>query len=59
MDVLPEDTRTHHIGLYREKATFLPVEYYNKLPAVCACDVGFVLDPMVATAGRSLALQKY
>lgn len=43
--------KTHHIGLYREKSTFLPVEYYNKLPSICGCDCGFVLDPMIATAG--------
>ncbi|KAL3897355.1 MAG: hypothetical protein SGCHY_003469 [Lobulomycetales sp.] len=53
--MFPVDAKTYHIGLYREKSTFLPVEYYNKLPGVCATDVGFVLDPMIATAGTAIA----
>ncbi|KAJ3092425.1 hypothetical protein HK102_007436 [Quaeritorhiza haematococci] len=47
--------RVHHLGLYREKATFLPVEYYNKLPSECTVDMGIVLDPMIATAGTAIA----
>ncbi|KAJ3228382.1 hypothetical protein HK099_002887 [Clydaea vesicula] len=47
--------KTHHLGLYREKSTFLPVEYYNKLPSTCAIEAGFVLDPMIATAGTAIA----
>jgi uracil phosphoribosyltransferase len=39
--------RTYHLGLYRESSTLLPVEYYNKLPAQCEINTGFVLDPMV------------
>lgn len=49
------NARVHHLGLYREKATLLPVEYYNKLPAVCSIDTGFVVDPMIATAGTAIA----
>lgn len=45
----------HHLGLYREPSTKSPVEYYSKLPRICAADVGFVLDPMVATAGTAIA----
>ncbi|KAI3658414.1 hypothetical protein MP638_007516 [Amoeboaphelidium occidentale] len=48
-------SRVHHLGLYREKTTLLPVEYYNKLPASCEVDMGIVLDPMVATAGTAIA----
>ncbi len=40
--------RVHHMGLYREKSTLLPVEYYNKLPLQCQEDLGIILDPMVA-----------
>ncbi|KAJ3102000.1 Kynurenine--oxoglutarate transaminase 3 [Phlyctochytrium planicorne] len=47
--------RVHHLGLYREKSTLLPVEYYNKLPAQCTLDIGIILDPMVATGGTSIA----
>lgn len=46
LDLIP-DAIVHHLGLYREKSTFCPVEYYNKLPRKCVLDVGFVLDPMV------------
>eukprot|EP00842_Homolaphlyctis_polyrhiza_P006464 jgi/Hompol1/6819/HPOL_001134-RA len=45
----------HHLGLYREKATLLPVEYYNKLPAACQISIGFIVDPMIATAGTAIA----
>ncbi|KAI8928606.1 uracil phosphoribosyltransferase-domain-containing protein [Entophlyctis helioformis] len=47
--------RVHHLGLYRESSTLLPVEYYNKLPATCSLDLGFVLDPMIATSGTAVA----
>ncbi|KAJ3124516.1 hypothetical protein HK100_011203 [Physocladia obscura] len=47
--------RVHHLGLYREHSTLLPVEYYNKLPAQCSVDIGFVVDPMVATGGTAVA----
>lgn len=43
-----------HIGLYRNEATFEPVEYYKKLPAdINERDV-FVLDPMLATGGSAV-----
>ncbi|KAJ1334291.1 uracil phosphoribosyltransferase [Batrachochytrium salamandrivorans] len=42
-------------GLYRETSTLLPVEYYNKLPTVCSTSLGFVIDPMIATAGTAIA----
>ncbi|KAI9358595.1 uracil phosphoribosyltransferase-domain-containing protein [Zopfochytrium polystomum] len=54
LSLLPA-ARVHHLGLYREKATLLPVEYYNKLPRQCTVDVGFVLDPMIATGGTAIA----
>ncbi|KAJ3416237.1 hypothetical protein HDV05_002527 [Chytridiales sp. JEL 0842] len=47
--------RVHHLGLYREKSTLLPVEYYNKLPANCTVDLGIVVDPMIATGGTAVA----
>ena len=43
-----------HIGLYRNEATFEPVEYYKKLPTdINERDV-FVLDPMLATGGSAV-----
>ena len=44
-----------HIGLYRDPDTFEPVEYYCKLPADCNEREVFVVDPMLATGGSSVA----
>ena len=44
-----------HIGLYRDPETLKPVEYYCKLPADCAEREVFVVDPMLATGGSSVA----
>ena len=44
-----------HIGLYRDPETLEPVEYYCKLPADCAQREVFVVDPMLATGGSSVA----
>ena len=44
-----------HIGLYRDPQTLKPVEYYCKLPADCAEREVFVVDPMLATGGSSVA----
>ncbi|HAG69535.1 MAG TPA: uracil phosphoribosyltransferase [Lachnospiraceae bacterium] len=44
-----------HIGLYRDPETLKPVEYYCKLPADCAERYIFVVDPMLATGGSSVA----
>lgn len=44
-----------HIGLFRDPETLKPVEYYCKLPADCAEREIFVVDPMLATGGSSVA----
>ena len=44
-----------HIGLYRDPETLNPVEYYCKLPADCSEREVFVVDPMLATGGSSVA----
>ena len=44
-----------HIGLYRDPDTLMPVEYYCKLPSDCAEREIFVVDPMLATGGSSVA----
>lgn len=44
-----------HIGLYRDPDTLQPVEYYCKLPVDCAEREVFVVDPMLATGGSSVA----
>ncbi|MFI3236564.1 MAG: uracil phosphoribosyltransferase [Lachnospiraceae bacterium] len=44
-----------HIGLYRDPETLMPVEYYCKIPADCVEREVFVVDPMLATGGSSVA----
>ena len=44
-----------HIGLYRDPVTALPHEYYCKLPEDCDKREVFVVYPMLATGGSSVA----
>lgn len=47
----------YHLGLYREKISLSPVEYYNKLPTKEEpYDLAFVLDPIIATGGTAEAV---
>lgn len=43
-----------HIGLYRDPATFKPVEYYAKLPADVEERDFIIVDPMLATGGSAV-----
>ncbi|EKM80178.1 hypothetical protein AGABI1DRAFT_113381 [Agaricus bisporus var. burnettii JB137-S8] len=49
------DAHVYHLGLFREKVTLQPVEYYSKLPPSPPCDLVFLLDPLIATGGTALA----
>lgn len=49
------DAPVYHLGLFREKATLQPVEYYSKLPPSPPCDQVFLLDPLIATGGTAIA----
>jgi uracil phosphoribosyltransferase len=53
----------YHLGLFRDKKTLEPVEYYNKLPVKHAkITHAFVVDPLIATGGSimaSIAILKY
>ncbi|MEZ6139031.1 MAG: uracil phosphoribosyltransferase [Zavarzinella sp.] len=42
-----------HLGLYRDHTTLQPVTYYKKLPDQPNIDIGFVVDPMLATGGSA------
>ncbi len=53
LDLVPS-ARVGHIGLYRDPATLVPVEYYLKLPDDVRDRQVIVIDPMVAT-GHSAA----
>lgn len=54
MEILPY-APVFHLGLYRDKASLQPVEYYNKLPSGHPHEVCLILDPMLATGGTAIA----
>ncbi|KAF7352902.1 Uracil phosphoribosyltransferase [Mycena venus] len=45
----------YHLGLFREKVTLQPVEYYSKLPPSPPIDMVYLLDPLIATGGTACA----
>lgn len=50
------DTVTYHLGLFREKESLRPIEYYNKLPGKSPkIKRAYILDPLVATGGTARA----
>jgi uracil phosphoribosyltransferase len=53
LEILPA-ARVGHVGLYRDPATLVPVEYYFKVPEDIADRLVIVVDPMLAT-GHSAA----
>ena len=54
LELIPA-AKVGHIGLYRDPETHEPVEYYCKLPEDCGDREVFVVDPMLATGGSSVA----
>ena len=55
MLALVPNAKVGHIGLYRDPDTHEPVEYYCKLPVDIEKRKIFVVDPMLATGGSSVA----
>jgi uracil phosphoribosyltransferase len=55
--LLPFPVSVHHLGLFREKFSLQPVEYYNNLPQSQAAvsKLAIVIDPVIATGGTSVA----
>jgi uracil phosphoribosyltransferase len=54
----PEDTNMviYHLGLFRDRQTLQPVEYYNKLSKKNASiKHAYILDPLIATGGTAAA----
>ncbi|OSX59274.1 hypothetical protein POSPLADRAFT_1150332 [Postia placenta MAD-698-R-SB12] len=47
--------QVYHLGIFREKVTLQPVEYYSKLPSIVPVDTVFLLDPLIATGGTACA----
>jgi uracil phosphoribosyltransferase len=44
-----------HLGIYRDHATLLPVEYYSRLHGLPTAHVYLILDPMLATGQSAVA----
>lgn len=50
------DVTVYHLGLFRERETLQPVEYYNKLPVKhVRIKRAYVVDPLIATGGTAAA----
>ncbi len=54
LNLIPK-ARVGHVGLYRDKETLKPVEYYLKFPNDLAESEIIVIDPMLATGGSGVA----
>lgn len=58
--LLPSQVPIHHLGMYREKSTLQPVEYYNNLPydkahSSAVSDLAIIVDPIIATGATACA----
>ncbi|KAM0753754.1 Armadillo/beta-catenin/plakoglobin [Meredithblackwellia eburnea MCA 4105] len=54
LDLFPTAS-VFYLGLFREKVSLQPVEYYQKLPPHPTVDTLYLLDPLVATGGTAIA----
>ncbi|EAW14478.1 uracil phosphoribosyltransferase [Aspergillus clavatus NRRL 1] len=62
-DLLPTSVPIYHLGLFRDKFTLQPVEYYNNLPFLradsptngSAASLAVLLDPIIATGATAEA----
>ncbi|MFM6191938.1 MAG: uracil phosphoribosyltransferase [Planktothrix sp.] len=54
LELIPS-ARVGHIGLYRDPRTFIPIEYYFKLPDDVEERDILVVDPMIATGNTAVA----
>jgi len=54
LNLIPQ-ARVGHVGLYRDKETLNPVEYYVKFPADLSHSNIIVIDPMLATGGSAVS----
>ena len=52
LDLMPS-ARVGHIGMYRDPATLMPVEYVVRLPGAMGERDVFLVDPMLATGGSA------
>jgi len=58
--ILPFPVSVHHLGLFRDKMSLQPVEYYNNLPQPkrgekAAATLAILVEPVIATGGTAAA----
>lgn len=46
--------RIGHLGMYRDKETLRPVDYYSNIPGGLETALVYVVDPMLATGGSAI-----
>lgn len=54
LKLIPQ-ARVGHLGLYRDKSSLKPVEYYSKFPSDMNESDVIIIDPMLATGGSAVA----
>ena len=54
LNLIPK-ARVGHVGLYRDKETLNPVEYYVKFPVDLKESEIIIIDPMLATGGSAVS----
>ena len=55
MTEMVSNAQVWHLGIYRDKTSLLPIEYYNKLPKKVTVHTVFVLDPMPISGATAVA----
>lgn len=55
MTEMVSNAQVWHLGIYRDKKSLLPIEYYNKLPKKVTVHTVFVLDPMPISGATAVA----
>ena len=55
MTEMVSNAQVWHLGIYRDKQSLLPIEYYNKLPKRVTVTTVFVLDPMPISGATAVA----
>ena len=55
MTEMVSNAQVWHVGIYRDKTSLLPIEYYNKLPKRVTVHTVYVLDPMPISGATAVA----
>lgn len=55
MTEMVSNAQVWHLGIYKDKKSLLPVEYYNKLPKRVTVNTVYVLDPMPISGATAVA----